>query len=104
WPTRRPRHLLRRARRHAAGRHLPGRPTEATVPAGTVIEIVNAGPASHRVQGDIVFDTGTLSRGERTTVVLTNDGTSDKRIALTDPTDPGVSGAITVRPKPNAGS
>jgi hypothetical protein len=78
----------------------PGGPTEATVPAGTVIEVVNDGPGTHRLQGDTVFDTGVLRKGERTTVVLTNDGSTDKRIAVTDPTDAAVAGAIIVRPKP----
>ena len=77
-------------------------PTEAAVPAGTVIEVVNDGPGSHRLQGDIVFDTGILRRGERTTIVLTNDGTADKRLAITDPGDGAVQGVITVRPKPAA--
>jgi hypothetical protein len=79
-----------------------GGPIEATVPAGTVIEVVNDGPSSHRLQGDTVFDTGILRKGERTTIVLTNDGTADKRLAITDPGDGAVQGAIIVRPKPTA--
>jgi len=82
--------------------NVPGGPIEATVPAGTVIEVVNDGPGSHRLQGDTVFDTGILRKGERTTIVVTNDGTADKRLAITDPGDAAVQGAIIVRPKPTA--
>jgi hypothetical protein len=72
---------------------------DPTVPTGTVIEIVNTGPGDHRLQGDTVFDTGILRAGERTTVVLTNDTTSAKRITITDPGDAAVQGTITVNPK-----
>jgi len=70
-----------------------------TVPAGTVIEVVNRGPASHRLQGDIVFDTGIMRSGERTTIVLTNDTATVKQISITDPTDPEIRGSVSVTPK-----
>src|SRR5207237_5818682 len=77
----------------------PGGPTLATVPAGTVIEVVNEGRTTHRLQGDTTFDTGLLRSGEHTTVVLTNDAADPKHLDLTDLTDPAVRGSITVQPK-----
>lgn len=75
----------------------------ASVPGGTVVEIVNEGDRPQRLQGGrggTTFDTGTLRPGERTTVVLTNDTGSDTVVALSTTEPPDLAASITVRPRP----
>lgn len=75
----------------------------ASVPGGTVVEIVNEGDDAQRLQGGrggTTFDTGSLLPGERTTVVLTNDTGSDVVVALATTEPPALTAEITVRPRP----
>ena len=75
----------------------------ASVPGGTVVEVVNEGDRPQRLQGGrggTTFDTGTLRPGERTTVVLTNDTGSDTVVALSTTEPPDLTASITVRPRP----
>ena len=75
----------------------------ASVPGGTVIEVVNEGDGPQRLQGGrggTTFDTGALLPDERTTVVLTNDTGSDTVVALSTTESPDLTAEITVRPRP----
>ena len=72
---------------------------ESSVPAGSVLLVVNDGTAEHRIQawttpGAIVFDTGTLRPGDQTTVVLDEPGSLTVR---DEPTGREVS--LTVGPR-----
>lgn len=52
-------------------------PAPLTVPAGTLIEVRNAGSADHRVQGStgsVAFDTGIMHPGDSTKVLLFKPG------------------------------
>jgi hypothetical protein len=46
----------------------------ASAPAGTVIEIRNAGSTDRRVTNNATIDTGVMQPGDSTTVVLTTEG------------------------------
>jgi len=48
--------------------------TEAAIPSGSVLLVVNNGHVDHRIQAGSTFDTGTLRPGDETSVVLTKEG------------------------------
>ena len=78
-----------------------------TVPGGSVLEVVNDGEEPGRLRAGTAFDTGTLLPGERTVVVLANDGDADRRLPLDDGATPappdgddGPLGTLVVTPRP----
>lgn len=72
------------------------------VPSGTLVEIANTGARDHRLQGNdgTVFDTGLLTPGQRTAVVLTNSTATDLVVAITDVLGPATDATLVVRPRP----
>ena len=76
----------------------------ASVPSGTVSEMINRGTRDHRLQGNAakIFDTGTMRPGEKTTVVLKNATPDDLTVAVTDPLDVSARATIIVRPSPTS--
>lgn len=80
-----------------------------TVVGGSVLEVRNQGDGPARLRADGAFDTGVLEPGERTVVVVVNDGTEDRRLPLDDgaaatPPDgeDGPLGTLVVTPRPSA--
>ena len=69
------------------------------VPGGTVVDVVNLDTRDHRLQAGTTFDTGTMRRDERTTIVMVNDTSEDKTIDITDADEPTTRATITVKPR-----
>lgn len=71
----------------------------ASVPSGSVVEVVNTGAGEHRLQAGKAFDTGQLRPGDRTTVVLVDDG----EVLITDRAAPDHTARLRVTPRAAAG-
>lgn len=80
-----------------------------TVAGGSVLEVRNQGDDPARLRAAGAFDTGVLEPGERTVVVVVNDGSEDRRLPLDDGEqatppdgDDGPLGTLVVTPRPSS--